>query len=45
MWHYSGADNNTVKKNEARNNTTCDIVHEGTGNTFSKNKAGCTTGF
>lgn len=36
---------NTVKKNTARRNGSCDIVNEGAGNRFSKNKAGCTSGF
>jgi parallel beta-helix repeat protein len=41
----SGTSGNEVNKNTALGNGTCDIVNEGTGNTFSKNTAGCTSGF
>lgn len=41
----SGTSGNKVTKNTALGNGTCDIVNDGTGNTFSKNTAGCTSGF
>lgn len=39
-----GASNNVVKKNTFKNNGSCDIVNDGTGNTFIKNTTGCTSG-
>lgn len=42
LWEYSN--NNHVFNNSALNNATCDIINDGTGNTFKKNIAGCTIG-
>jgi hypothetical protein len=40
----TSSSNNRVFLNTALNNTFCDIVNEGTNNTFLKNTANCTTG-
>jgi parallel beta-helix repeat protein len=37
--------NNTIKKNKAKGNTTCDLFHDGSGNILSQNKADCVNGF
>lgn len=43
----SSSNNNTVKKNKASGNTVCDITNlaGNSGNVFTKNSAGCTSGF